>query len=87
MSTSEDLTPIFKEAIGLLEEREPILGDSWKSKADISNSVSQILRKARYLEAMYSNGKTGDVRFVEDLLDIMNWAAMTVWFVRKGGKE
>jgi len=82
MSTATDLEPIFEEAKALLEERESLLGDSWRTKGNIRNAMSQIFRKQRYLESMFDNKKTDDPRFTEDLKDLMNWCAMALWFVK-----
>lgn len=85
MTSREEIAPVFELALKLLDEREPVYGDSWK-ESGFETCFEQIPRKANYLAVQKRNGFATSDKFGEDLLDQMNWCAMT-YILRKGGQQ
>ena len=86
MTVREEVNHVFELAQSLLNEKEPIYGDSWK-RVGLETCFQQIPRKSTYLAVQYGNGHV-DEKFMKDLLDLMNWCAMVyVLLEGKGGQE
>lgn len=86
MSTREDIAPIFEKALAIVDDRETLYGDLWK-KSGKEVTIPEVFRKANYIKAQYEKGRyAGNEKFKEDLLDIMNWAAFSVWHLEQEKK-
>lgn len=80
MSAAEEVRPIFDKALALLEEREQVYGDSWRV-CGAETCVNEIFRKQHYLEAQWKRGRSNTSKFLEDLLDTINWSAFAYWHI------
>jgi len=78
MTTREDIEPVFKKALELIDLREEIYGDSWKTNGP-TVCMAEVINKANYVRAQWERGKYETDKLAEDLLDLMNWAAYSYW--------
>lgn len=85
MTGSKEVTHVFEEAKKLLDEKEAVYGDAWKTSGREA-CISQIFRKANYMRVQRKNGRVSTDKFLEDLLDLMNWCAFS-YYLLEGGRE
>jgi hypothetical protein len=74
MASSDDVRPIFDIAVALLDEKEKLYGDAWKTNGK-QVCISEVFRKANYIRVQWENKRITTEKLQEDLLDLMNWAA------------
>lgn len=80
MSTRENIEPVFQKALELIDLREEIYGDSWKTSGP-TVCMAEVVRKGNYVRAQWERGKCDTEKFAEDLLDLINWSAYAYWHV------
>ena len=83
MTTSEEVTYVYDLAKQLLDEMEPVYGDSWK-QVGFETCFEQIPRKSTYLKVQHESGNCNVEKMKKDLLDLLNWCAIVYTLVEKG---
>lgn len=86
MSTREDVEPVFQKALQLIEKKEEDYGDAWKAQGK-GVCVPEIFRKAKYIRVQWERGHYTPEKFMEDLLDLIAWAAFSHWHIEREVKE
>ena len=86
MKASEEVGYVFEEAKALLDRQEPTYGDSWKQSGK-GVCVPQVFRKANYMRVQYDNDRVTNEKFLEDLLDEMNWCAFSYHLIKEEMKK
>lgn len=86
MTTREDVEPIFQKALQLIESKEDVYGDAWKT-CGTGVCIPEVFRKANYIRVQWEKGRYTTEKFMEDLLDLINWASYAYWLVEKETKE
>ena len=80
MTTREDVEPVFQKALAIMDEREEIYGDAWKTNGP-SVCMAEVIRKSNYIRVQWEREKADTPKFAEDLLDLINWAAYAYWHI------
>ena len=79
--TAECVSRVFLKCFEILRNREPRYGDCWKTES-LDFLYTNIFKKVNGLRHMVDNGKGSDEKAVcEELIDIINYAAMAHWRV------
>lgn len=86
MGTAADVVYVFRHAQELLDEKDKMYGDAWK-QSGLPACLAEVIRKANYLKAQREHGLSSSDKFREDLIDIINWAALTCWHLDKEENE
>ena len=77
--TPKELWPVFDKALKLLEERDGSYGMRWVDEP-VSHHLENVRRKAGGVAAMTERAQKGELKdlkkFMEDLLDVMNYSAI-----------
>jgi len=77
--TPKELWPVFDRALRLLEERDGSYGMRWVDE-QVSSHYENVKRKAGGVAAMVVRIQAGEKvsksKFLEDLLDVMNYSAI-----------
>lgn len=76
MKASEEVSSVYEKARVLLDEKEEMYGDSWR-RVGTEVVLAQVFRKAQYLRIQSQNRTLFKKKFLEDLLDLMNWCAFS----------
>ena len=76
-STLKELIPAYQAAMKLVDSRQEDYGDSWVREG-LQSAVGSAFRKASGIDFMFKDGiyKKKKEKFEEDLLDLMNYAAL-----------
>lgn len=86
MTAREDVEPIFEKALQLVEAKEDVYGDAWKTCGKgVCNP--EVFRKANYIRVQWEKNRYTTDKYLEDLLDLMAWSAFSYWHVEKETKQ
>jgi len=80
MNTRQSIEPIFQQALDLLEKRESLYGDSWRSSGGTA-CVRQMFEKIHQIDAYYHSHAAHPEHLPEDLLDLINLVAFVYWHI------
>lgn len=86
MTTRDDVEPIFQKALQLIENKEDVYGDAWKVCGK-SVCIPEVFRKANYIRVQWEKDRYTTEKFMEDLLDLVNWAVYSYWHVERETKD
>lgn len=87
-STLRELLPAYKAAMKLVDSRQEDYGDSWVREG-LQSAVGSAFRKASGIDFMFKDGvyKKKKEKFEEDLLDLMNYAALAYTLLKLENKN
>jgi sulfur relay (sulfurtransferase) DsrF/TusC family protein len=77
-STLRELLPAYEAAMKLVDSRQEDYGDSWVREG-LGSAIGSAFRKASGIQFMFEDGvyKRKKKKYEEDLLDLMNYAAIS----------
>lgn len=82
MTSREDVQPVFEKALQVMESKEDVYGDAWRTCGE-SVCVSEVFRKANYIRVQRRNDRYTPDKLVEDLLDLINWSAFSIYLLEE----
>ena len=86
MTTREDVEPILQRALQLVDSKENVYGNAWKTCGK-GVCVPEVFRKANYIRVQWEKNRYTTEKFLEDLLDLIAWASFSYYHIEKETKE
>ncbi|KKL62531.1 hypothetical protein LCGC14_2184290 [marine sediment metagenome] len=86
MTAVEDVKYVFEKALALMDEREEMYGDAWKRNGK-GICIPEVFRKANYIRVQWEKNLCSTDKFLEDILDLINYAAFSYHLVSEETEE